>query len=104
MIKKYIAIIVCVCFLISTLGCGGISKAPQISGEKEKLARVIDKGVIGGVCSGFAYFTGTPTWIWRAGFIITTLLWGVGVGIYIVTWILMPKYDKTPYNFEQRTE
>jgi phage shock protein PspC (stress-responsive transcriptional regulator) len=99
--KKFICIIVAIAFLTTTIGCGGVSKAPT-KGESVKLARVIDQGIFGGVCSGFAYFTGTPTWIWRAGFVVFSLLGGSGILVYVVLWAFMPYFDKTPSNYLER--
>ena len=102
MFKKFIAILVCFCFLISTLGCGGFTKSPS-QGEKEKMARITEEGVFGGVCSGLAYFTGTSPWLWRAGFLISTFCFGFGTAVYLILWLVMPRYDGVPYNYVERT-
>ncbi len=103
MFKKIIAIMVCVCFLFATIGCGGITKTP-VQGEKAKLARVTEKGIFGGVCAGWAYFTGTPTWMWRAGFVFSCIVFGTGMIAYLLLWAFMPAFDKTPYDYDKRIE
>ncbi|MCK9415780.1 PspC domain-containing protein [Candidatus Dojkabacteria bacterium] len=57
----------------------------------EKLLRRSKKGLIGGVCGGFAnWFDVDPTVV-RIIFAILILCYGIGVGFYILCWILMPK-------------
>ncbi|MGD0388807.1 MAG: PspC domain-containing protein [Tepidisphaeraceae bacterium] len=43
-----------------------------------------------GVCGGFAHATDTPTWIWRAGFVLSIFFGGLGVFAYLVLWYFMP--------------
>jgi phage shock protein C len=43
-----------------------------------------------GICGGLAHATGTPSWVWRAGFVISVFLGGLGVFAYLVLWIFMP--------------
>lgn len=46
--------------------------------------------MIGGVCAGIAdYFKIDPTLV-RLGMVLLGLLWGAGVFLYIVAWIIMP--------------
>lgn len=104
MFKKAIAIILVVTFMFSIVGCGPSISAPtSVNKEKAKFARISSEGVIGGVCSGIAYYTATPTWIWRTGFVVVTLLGGAGILAYLVLWVFMPEYNGTPYNYDDRT-
>jgi phage shock protein PspC (stress-responsive transcriptional regulator) len=55
-----------------------------------RLHRSTSDAVFGGVCAGFAEATETPAWVWRAGFLFTTLFFGFGVGLYLILWLVMP--------------
>jgi phage shock protein PspC (stress-responsive transcriptional regulator) len=58
------------------------------------LAKVQDDRVLFGVCGGLGKYTPIPSWMWRAIFIITTLMGGFGLVVYIVLAICMPR-EKT---------
>jgi len=45
---------------------------------------------IGGICGGLAVQSGIPSWAWRIFFILTALLHGIGVLVYILLWIFVP--------------
>lgn len=45
---------------------------------------------IGGICGGLATLTNVPAWSWRILFLMTALLHGIGVLVYILLWILVP--------------
>jgi len=45
---------------------------------------------IGGICGGLAVQSGIPSWAWRIFFILTALLHGFGVLVYILLWIFVP--------------
>ncbi len=49
---------------------------------------------IGGVCGGLGAATPIPSWMWRVAFLFSLLAFGVGLLLYLVLWICMPK-DKT---------
>ena len=71
----------------------------------KNLRRVPEKGVIGGVCAGIAYYLGAPLWVTRlvaavlllGGFHFMPLL-------YILMWILVPKAEKVPEDFDALTK
>jgi phage shock protein C len=46
---------------------------------------------IGGVCGGLARLTGAESWIWRLLFTGLFLLGGVGLLLYILLWIFVPR-------------
>lgn len=50
--------------------------------------------MIGGVCGGLGKHTLVPTWMWRAGFLVTLLFFGTGGLVYIILWIALP--DEKP--------
>lgn len=45
---------------------------------------------IGGICGGLATLTSVPAWTWRILFLLTALLHGIGVLVYILLWIFVP--------------
>lgn len=45
---------------------------------------------IGGVCGGLDNVTGIPAWSWRILFVLTALLHGVGLVMYLLLWIFVP--------------
>ena len=51
---------------------------------------------IGGVCGGLGETTGIPSWSWRILFVLTALLHGIGVIMYILLWIFVPLQTNTP--------
>lgn len=46
--------------------------------------------MIGGVCAGIADYFKIDTTLVRLGMVLLGLLWGTGVFLYIVAWIIMP--------------
>lgn len=57
----------------------------------KKLIRDVQNGVIGGVCAGVANYLGTYRFLIRLIWSIASLFFGVGLLLYIVLWIAMPK-------------
>ncbi len=51
---------------------------------------------IGGVSGGLADATGIPSWSWRILFVLTALLHGIGVIMYILLWIFVPLRTDVP--------
>lgn len=45
---------------------------------------------IGGICGGLAVQSGIPSWSWRILFVLTALLHGIGVLVYVLLWIFVP--------------
>ena len=45
---------------------------------------------IGGVCGGLGEATHMPSWAWRILFLLTVLLNGLGVLVYLLMWIFVP--------------
>ncbi len=84
-------------------GAGQESKAagPDFSynGEtgqvKKRLFRDPDNKAVGGVCSGLASFLNIDTTIVRIILLLALLLWGSGLLVYLVLWIVVP-LAKTP--------
>ena len=85
----------------STNSGTGTSSGPDLSysGEKgeakKRLFRDPDNKAIGGVCSGVACFLDIDITVVRIILLLALLLWGSGLLVYIVLWIVVP-LAKTP--------
>ena len=62
---------------------------------KKRLYRDPDNKAVGGVCSGLASFLNIDTTIVRIILLLALLLWGSGLLVYLVLWIVVP-LAKTP--------
>ena len=71
-------------------------------GSRPKLRRLKAKGWIGGVCAGFGYWIGMPTWLVRLIWTVMVLAYGVGGILYILLWIFMPVWESCPQEYEER--
>jgi phage shock protein C len=54
------------------------------------LSRSLTDRWFGGVSGGLAKATTIPSWAWRVLFILTALLHGLGLLVYILLWIFVP--------------
>lgn len=72
------------------------------TGGRPKLRRIKGKAWIGGVCAGFGYWLGVPTWLIRLIWTVLVLAYGVGAILYILLWIFMPVWESVPENYEER--
>ncbi len=70
---------------------------------QHKLKRITEHGKIAGVCAGFAYWLGAPVWIVRLIWAFTIFFMGWGLLLYILFWIFMPEWEKTPADFKEVT-
>ncbi len=56
-----------------------------------RLYRSNEHKILGGVCGGLGeHFDVDPTWI-RLGFVLLAILHGVGILLYIIGWIIIPR-------------
>jgi phage shock protein PspC (stress-responsive transcriptional regulator) len=62
----------------------------------QRLKRSTRDQYLGGVCAGLAEATGLPVWLWRAGFIVLGVSFGVGIVLYLALWILVPSDQTGP--------
>jgi phage shock protein PspC (stress-responsive transcriptional regulator) len=51
---------------------------------------------IGGVCGGLGEFSGIPSWSWRILFVLTAFLHGLGLLMYVLLWIFVPRQVIAP--------
>lgn len=69
------------------------------------LAKIQQDKKLGGVCSGFAYMLGAPTWTVRMGWALAVLLGcGFPVAAYLLLWVFMPKWYIDPPDYAARTQ
>ncbi len=68
-----------------------------------KFKRSDDHRIIGGVCSGFAYYLGIPTWIVRVVWFVAICGYGTGLIFYLLLWLLLPEWEKDPKDFKKIT-
>lgn len=64
------------------------------NGSVKQLRRVRDGKVIAGVCAGVGRYLGVDPNILRVTLAIASLFGGLGIGIYIVAWLLIPDQSK----------
>jgi len=79
------------------------------SGKKEafyskKLYRDPDDTVLGGVCSGVGHYFGVDKIWFRAAFLIALLVFGTGVILYLILWIIIPSAKTTSEKLEMKGE
>ena len=62
-----------------------------------------DRGWIGGVCAGLAYWLNLPLWAVRLAWGVAFFFYGVGLVPYLILWIVVPNADETPADYGRRT-
>ncbi|MCC7050767.1 MAG: PspC domain-containing protein [Bacteroidia bacterium] len=74
------------------------------SEKRKRIFRDDDGKVIGGVCSGVAYYFGIdPIWL-RLAFAIAFFGFGVGFWVYVILWVIIPKTKTTADKLEMKGE
>lgn len=66
----------------------------------KKIRRSEDQAWIAGVCAGIAYSLGIQAWILRVILFILICMWGVGLGVYVLLWIFVPKWEEDPNDID----
>lgn len=69
---------------------------PRPSSTLGRLHRSLADRWFGGVCGGLGDLTGIPAWSWRILFVLTTLLHGLGLLMYVLLWIFVPVQAAAP--------
>ena len=68
---------------------------PEVPSESQsvlhRFQRSRRKALLGGVCSGIAEISDTPSWVWRFLFTFAFFLGGISVVVYILLWIFVPQ-------------
>jgi phage shock protein PspC (stress-responsive transcriptional regulator) len=79
-------------------------KESNNNGKRKRVFRDDEDSIIGGVCSGIAhYFDTDPLWI-RLAWVALFLLFGAGVLVYIILWVVIPGAKTTAEKLEMRGE
>ena len=63
---------------------------PAYEPSLKRFKRSLTDRWIGGVCGGLADLTDVPAWTWRILFVLTALIHGIGLIVYILLWIFVP--------------
>jgi phage shock protein PspC (stress-responsive transcriptional regulator) len=72
--------------------------------KSKRLYRDESDAVVGGVCSGLAYYVNVDPILIRIAFVILTLAGGSGVLLYIILWIVIPSAKTTAEFLEMKGE
>jgi phage shock protein C len=72
------------------------AQAPEAKSALNQLRRSVHDAWFGGVCGGLAEMTGIPSWSWRILFVLTVFLHGLGLLMYVLLWIFVPREEVTP--------
>lgn len=67
------------------------ASTPHNIPHKKKLFRNPTDKILAGVCSGFAAYFGIENWIVRTLWILSVIVGGWGVFLYIIFWMIVPK-------------
>ena len=62
--------------------------------QKKKLYRKLDDKIFGGVCSGLAEYFEIDTVLFRVLFVLAFFFGSMGIWLYIILWIVIPKAPK----------
>ena len=57
----------------------------------KKLYRSEKNRILGGVCGGIAEYLNVDPTIIRVLWIVLALLWGAGILLYVICWLIIPK-------------
>jgi len=60
----------------------------------KRLYRSGNEKVLGGVCGGIAEYYNVDPVLIRLAWIFLALLWGLGIVMYIIAWIAIPRNPK----------
>ena len=68
---------------------------PDHQPRSERLTRDLDHKILGGVCAGIARHYGYDTTVVRVVAVLLTLVWGAGILVYAVLWMVMPTNEQS---------
>jgi phage shock protein PspC (stress-responsive transcriptional regulator)/two-component sensor histidine kinase len=64
--------------------------------QSPPLRRSRSGAVLGGVCAGLGPRLGVDPLVLRIGFLIASVAGGIGIGLYVLCWVLIPAGDAAP--------
>ena len=79
-----------------------LSYAGEKGNVKKRLYRDPDNKAVGGVCSGLGSFLNIDTTIVRIILLLALLLWGSGLLVYLVLWVVVPLANTPAQKCEMR--
>ena len=65
-------------------------------GMEKRLYRSEKNKVIAGVCSGIGEYLGVDPVIVRLIWVVFTFIWGIGLLVYLVAWLIVPLKSELP--------
>jgi len=74
-----------------------VKEVKQVTAPRSKIHRLYRSSqdrILGGVCGGIAEYLGIDPVIVRLLWIISIFVWGVGILVYIIAWIIIPRNPK----------
>lgn len=80
----------------SDAGARASARPSEPQSTLNRLHRSITDRWIGGVCGGLGELSGIPSWSWRILFVLTAFLHGLGLLMYVLLWIFLPKQVVAP--------
>lgn len=69
-----------------------------MQGKQRRLHRSCDGKIFGGVTIGLGEYFDIDPVIFRIGFVALAFINGLGVLLYIIAWVILPKKAKNIYN------
>jgi phage shock protein PspC (stress-responsive transcriptional regulator) len=82
----------------------GFTETRATPKKRMKIFRHPDDKILGGVCGGLgAYFNVDPV-LFRLGFLLTMLIGGFGLLVYLILWVIAPLADRASDYLEMRGE
>ncbi len=77
---------------------------PMTDAQPKRLTRSSTERILAGICGGIGqYFNIDPT-IVRIIFVVLALSGGIGIGLYIALWIIMPQEGATVTSIGERVQ
>lgn len=73
----------------------GDDASQALPADGKRLFRDTNNAMIGGVASGLAAYLGLDVVLVRIAFVLGTLVWGAGLLVYILLWLLVPEARTT---------
>jgi phage shock protein C len=71
------------------------SQAAQSTQATKTLSRSKHNRMLAGVASGVAQYLGVDTTLVRIAFVLVTFVGGLGIPLYLASWLLIPDEDAT---------
>jgi phage shock protein PspC (stress-responsive transcriptional regulator) len=75
----------------SASGSGGAEQSEKRDGAPRRLYRIHDGAMLAGVCNGIAAYANIDPTLVRLAFVLLTMLWGMGLLVYVVMAIMVPE-------------